>query len=64
MRNVSGYMTDDNKFFEDKKAAEQHEKLLSIGKYIDEFIRVRYDSKTPINETLKAWERYKAEAIK
>jgi|GEM_PF-4481360 len=32
MRNVSGYVTDDVKFFENKKLAEQHEKLLSVGK--------------------------------
>jgi hypothetical protein len=64
VRNVSGYITDDGTFFEDKKKAEAHEKLLSIGKYIDEFVRVRYDSKTPIKDTLQAWERYKAEIVK
>lgn len=64
MRNVSGYMTDDGKFFEDKKAAEAHEKLLSIGKYIDEFVRVRYDERMKINDTLRAWEKYKAEVTR
>lgn len=64
MRNVSGYVTDDGKFFEDKKQAEAHERLLSVGKYIDEFVRMRYDQKTPINETLRQWEKYKAEAAK
>lgn len=64
MRNVSGYVTDDGKFFEDKKQAEQHEKLLSVGKYIDEFVRVQYDPKTPINDALRQWEKYKAEKTK
>jgi len=64
MRNVSGYVTDDGKFFEDKKQAEAHEKLLSIGKYIDEFVRVRYEQKMPINETLRMWEKYKTEVTK
>lgn len=64
MRNVSGYITDDGEFFEDKKKAEAHEKLLSIGKYIDEFVRVRYEQKASINDTLRAWEKYKAEVTK
>ncbi|NCX56367.1 MAG: hypothetical protein EBW87_04110 [Burkholderiaceae bacterium] len=64
MRNVSGYITDDGEFFEDKKKAEQHEKLLSIGKYMDEFIRVRYEQKLPIKETLQSWEKYKTEIMK
>ena len=64
MRNVSGYVTDDGKFFEDKKQAEAHEKLLSVGKYIDEFVRVRYEQKAPIGETLRAWEKYKTEVAK
>jgi hypothetical protein len=64
LRNVSGYITDDGEFFEDKKKAEAHEKLLSIGKYMDEFIRVRYDKNTTIKDTLQAWERYKAEIAK
>jgi hypothetical protein len=64
MRNVSGYVTDDGKFFEDKKQAEQHEKLLSVGKYIDEFVRVRYNSKDTMNETLRQWEKYKTEVTK
>lgn len=64
MRNVSGYVTDDGEFFEDKKKAEQHEKLLSIGKYMDEFIRVRYESKWTIKEALQYWEKYKSESIK
>lgn len=64
MRNVSGFITDDGKFFEEKKAAEQHEKLLSVGKYIDEFVRVRYEQKLPIGETIRAWEKYKAEVTR
>lgn len=64
MRNVSGYITDDGKFFEDKKQAEQHEKLLSVNKYIDEFARVRYDTRMSITDALKAWEKYKLEVTK
>ena len=64
MRNVSGYLTDDGKFFQEKKDAEQHEKLLSVGKYMDEFIRVRYEEKQPIKLTLQAWEKYKTEVTK
>lgn len=64
MRNVSGYVTDDGRFFEDKKQAEQHEKLLSIGKYIDDFVRVRYENKWTTQQTLQAWEKYKLEVTK
>jgi len=64
MRNVSGYVTDDGKFFEDKKQAEQHEKLLSVGKYIDEFVRVRWNSKDSMNDVLRDWEKYKTEVTK
>lgn len=63
MRNVSGYLTDDGKFFQDKKEAETHEKFLSMNKFIDEFIRVRYEQKWPIKDTLQAWEKYRQEAI-
>lgn len=63
MRNVSGYMTDDGKFFEDKRQAEAHEKLVSIGKYIEDFIRIHHVDRTPIGETLRAWEKYRAEAV-
>ena len=63
MRNVSGYLTEDGKFFQEKKEAEAHEKLLSIGRYIEEFIRIRYEERKPIAETLRAWETYKAEVM-
>ena len=35
MRNVSGYLTDDGKFFTDKKEAENHERLTNINKEIE-----------------------------
>lgn len=63
MRNVSGYLTDDGKFFQEKKEAEAHERFMSINKYIDEFVRIQYEEKKPIGETLRAWEKYKAEVI-
>ena len=63
MRNVSGYMTDDGKFYEDKKQAEAHEKMLAMGKHIDEFVRVRWDSKMMPADLIRAWEKYKAEAV-
>ena len=64
MRNVSGYLTEDGTFFQDKKAAEAHEKLLGINKMIDEFVRIRYERSDLIEHTLQAWERYKMEMSK
>jgi len=43
MKNVSGYLTDDGTFFQEKKAAEAHEKLLGIRKLIEEFVRDKYE---------------------
>ena len=34
MRNVSGYLTDDGRFFQDKKEAEAHERLLGVNTLI------------------------------
>jgi dsDNA-binding SOS-regulon protein len=61
---VSGYLTDDGRFFQDKKEAEAHEKFLSVNNLIDEFVRDKYDKKDTIENTLRAWERYKQEAMK
>lgn len=64
MRNVSGYLTDDGQFFQDKKLAEAHEKLLAMDTYIAEFARTKYDKKSDIENTLREWEKFKQEAIK
>ena len=64
MRNVSGYLTEDGKFFQEKKEAESHEKLLGISKMIEAFVRDRYEKACPIVLTLQAWEKYKMEMSK
>lgn len=64
MKNVSGYLTDDGTFFQEKKAAEAHEKLLGINKLIEDFLRDKYLAKDPVNVTLQAWEKYKMEMMK
>ena len=64
MRNVSGYLTDDGRFFQDKKEAEAHEKLLGVNRLIEEFIRDNWVKLDPIDKTLQAWEKYKADKQK
>jgi dsDNA-binding SOS-regulon protein len=64
MRNVSGYLTDDGRFFQDKKEAEAHERFLSINNLIEEFVRDKYTKVDPIQDTLRAWEKYKQDAMK
>ena len=64
MRNVSGYLTEDGRFFQDKKDAEMHEKFLNLTKYIEEFCRLHYDANQHISKTLQAWEKYKSEVVK
>lgn len=65
MRNVSGYLTEDGKFFQEKKEAEAHEKLLGINKMIESFVFQHLDLKTkPTEEVLQLWERYKMGAMK
>lgn len=64
MRNVSGYLTDDGRFFQDKKEAEAHERFLSVNNLIDEFVRDKYRKGDAIEDTLRAWEKYKQDAIK
>lgn len=64
MRNVSGYLTDDGRFFQDKKEAEAHERFLSVNNLIDEFVRDKYRKGDAIEDTLRAWEKYKQDAMK
>ena len=65
MRNVSGYLTEDGRFFQEKKEAEAHEKLLGINKMIESFVREHLALKTkPTEEILQLWERYKMGAMK
>lgn len=64
MRNVSGYLTDDGRFFTDKKEAEAHEKFLGVNALIDEFVRDKYRKADTIEDTLRAWEKYKQDAMK
>lgn len=61
MRNVSGYLTDDGRFFQDKKEAEAHERLLGVNRLIEDFVRDEYVKTDPIATTLQAWEKYKTE---
>jgi dsDNA-binding SOS-regulon protein len=64
MRNVSGYLTDDGKFFQDKKEAEAHEKLLGVNKLIEDFLRENSFKNTAMDSVLQQWERYKTEMTK
>lgn len=64
MRNVSGYLTDDGTFFQDKKEAEAHERLLGVNKLIEEFVSRKWIKGESIYDSLQAWERYKAEMTK
>ena len=64
MRNVSGYLTDDGRFFQGKKEAEAHEKLLGVNRLIEEFVRDNWVKLDPIDKTLQAWEKYKADKQK
>ena len=64
MRNVSGYLTEDGRFFQEKKEAEAHEKLLGINKMIESFVRDHWSKHDAITDTLQSWERYKMEMMK
>ena len=64
MRNVSGYLTDDGRFFQDKKEAEAHEKFLGVNRLIEEFVREKWVKLDPIDKVLQAWEKYKSEMNK
>jgi dsDNA-binding SOS-regulon protein len=61
---VSGYLTEDGRFFQEKKEAEAHEKLLGVNKMIDSFVHIKYVKTDDIVETLQSWERYKMEMSK
>ena len=43
MRNVSGYLTDDGKFFQDKKEAENHERMAMTTMRINKFVETYYE---------------------
>ena len=64
MRNVSGYLTDDGKFFSDKKEAEAHERLISMTKHISVFVANQTDGAYANIEMIQAWEKYRAEVTK
>ena len=64
MRNVSGYLTDDERFFQDKKEAEAHERLLGVNKLIEQFVAMKWSKGDNIEDSLQAWERYKTEMSK
>ena len=64
MRNVSGYLTDDGKFFADKKEAEAHERMTSINKHIDNFVEMYHKGNDQLVAVLQAWEKYRAELNK
>lgn len=64
MRNVSGYLTDDGRFFQDKKEAEAHEKFLGVNKLIEEFVRDKYVKGASIEAVLRDWEKYKVDMTK
>lgn len=61
MRNVSGYLTDDGKFFQDKKEAEAHERLAMTTQRINKFVETYYDGSSQVVDALQHWERYKTE---
>ena len=64
MRTVSGYLTDDGRFFQDKKEAEAHERLLGVNKLIEQFVAMKWSKGDNIELSLQAWERYKTEMSK
>ena len=69
MRNVSGYLTDDGKFFSDKKEAEAHERMANMTKHINAFVEQTCPLPDPVLvrdwvETLTKWEKYRAEVTK
>ena len=64
MRNVSGYLTDDGRFFQDKKEAEAHERLLGVNKLIEQFVAMKWSKGDNIEDSLQAWKKYKTEMNK
>jgi dsDNA-binding SOS-regulon protein len=62
MRNVSGYLTDDGKFFQDKKEAEAHERMTMTAQKINKFVEIYYaDNYVKVAEALTHWENYRLE---
>ena len=61
MRNVSGYLTDDGKFFSDKKEAEAHERMMSTTKRINDFVHIHYKGDAKLLNVLLDWESYRLE---
>ena len=64
MRNVSGYLTDDGKFFSDKKEAEAHERMTSMTKHIVTFVHDNLHGQDKMVDILQDWEKYRAELNK
>jgi hypothetical protein len=64
MRNVSGYLTEDGRFFQDKKEAENHERMAMTTQRINKFVETFYDGNIKIADALMHWEKYRAEAAK
>jgi type II secretory pathway component PulJ len=64
MRNVSGYLTEDGKFFTDKKEAEAHERLAVMDKHIRQFVEMHYKGASSVVEYLRHWEQYRSEVSK
>ena len=61
MRNVSGYLTDDGRFFQDKKEAEAHERMAMTTQRINKFVELHYKSDQKIVDVLSHWENYRLE---
>ena len=62
MRNVSGYLTDDGRFFQDKKEAEAHERMAMTTQKINRFVEIYYaDNYVKVAEALTHWENYRLE---
>ena len=64
MRNVSGYLTDDGRFFQDKKEAEAHEKFLGVNRLIEQFVREGNFKGAAVDDIIRDWESYKTEMNK
>ena len=64
MRNVSGYLTEDGKFFTDKKEAEAHERMANTNKRIQAFVDESYEGDPDIGFALQKWEIYRLEKDK
>ena len=61
MRNVSGYLTDDGRFFQDKKEAEAHERMAMTTQKINKFVETYYPGAPTFADALIHWENYRME---